>query len=208
MLMSVDVRILPADVALWHDVQTVFGRCGMASRCQCQRYRLEPGEALDAVPADELCLRLHDQSLSEPTTGLLAYMNQDPVGWCAVPPRPSYPALLRNANHVAWRDRGEQPGDDTVWSISCFWTRAGYRTQGIATALATAVVAHARRSGAAAIEAYPGINADAIHVDLHVGTARMFQVAGLIEVSRPSKCRCVMRLEFAEHFTTPPHEGA
>ncbi|MGP5217938.1 GNAT family N-acetyltransferase [Arthrobacter rhombi] len=202
-----ELRIMSTDVASWDEVQTVFGDRGMASRCQCQRYRLEPGESLDAVPADELCLRLHDQSHTEPPPGLLAFMNQEPVGWCAVAPRPSYSALLRNSNHTAWRGRHEQPEDTSVWVISCFWTRAGYRQQGIASSLAIAAVAHARRWGARTIEAYPRITAEAITVDLHVGTAQMFRAAGLIEVGRPSKCRCVMRLEYAEHSSAQAAGG-
>lgn len=45
------------------------------------------------------------------------------------------------------------------------------------------------------MEACPRITADAITVDLHVGTAQMFGAAELVEVGPPSKCRCVMRLE-------------
>lgn len=205
--MRMDFRILPIDLASWEDLQTVLGARGMASRCQCQRYKLAPGEALDAVAADELRCRLRDQTRDGPTPGLLAFLGREPVGWCAVAPRSSYPALLRNTSHTAWRDRDEQPGDASVWSVTCFWTRAGYRREGIATALAGAAVEHARCSGAAAIEAYPRIGAGSITVDVHVGTAQMFRSAGLIEVSRPSKRRCVMRREFAEHSSAPAHDG-
>ncbi len=201
--MSVDLTILPADVASWDDVQTVFGRCGMASRCQCQRYKLQPGESLDALPDDEPSLRLYEQTQEEPPAGLLAFSDQEPVGWCAVAPRISYSALLHNRNHTAWPERHEQREDASVWSITCFWTRAGYRREGIATTLAAAAVAHARRSGALTVEAYPLIMSDAITVDLHVGTAGMFQAAGLIEVSRPSKRRCVMRLDFPKSCSPP-----
>lgn len=196
-------NIRPADLASWEDLQTVFGTRGMASRCQCQRYGLAPGEALEAVAADELRCRLRDQTREEPTPGLLAFLGRDPVGWCAVAPRPAYPALLRSTSHTAWLDRDEQPGDPSVWSVTCFWTRAGYRREGTATALAAAAVEHARRSGAAAIEAYPRIAADAISVDLHVGPAHMFEAAGLFEVSRPSKRRSVMRLDFPENNSSP-----
>ncbi|WGW10601.1 GNAT family N-acetyltransferase [Saxibacter everestensis] len=199
-----DLSFLPANDAKWTDIQTVFGQRGMASRCQCQRYKLRPGEALAALPDDELCLRLHDQSQKLPTTGLLAFADKDPVGWCAVAPRTSYSALVRNSNHTAWRERREQRDDAAVWAITCFWTRTGYRRKGVATALATAAVALARRSGAAAVEAYPVVSNDALAVEMHVGTANMFKAAGLFTVSNPSKRRCVMRLDLQETDETVP----
>ena len=55
-------------------------------------------------------------------------------------------------------------------------------------------LAHER--GARAIEAYPIIAENVIAEELHVGTPSVFADAGLLEVSRPTLRRLVMRLDF------------
>jgi hypothetical protein len=63
-------------------------------------------------------------------------------------------------------------------------------------ALARAAVAFARGRGARAIEAYPIIAKNVIAEELHVGTPSVFADAGLVEVSRPTVRRLVMRHDF------------
>ena len=47
------VTIVPASEASWEDLQAVFGTRGDAFICQCQRYKLQPGEAFKKVPVEE-----------------------------------------------------------------------------------------------------------------------------------------------------------
>jgi hypothetical protein len=65
----------------------------------------------------------------------------------------------------------------------------------VSRALAAAAVAFARERGARAIEAYPIIATNVIAEELHVGTPGVFADAGLVEVSRPTVRRLVMRAE-------------
>jgi GNAT superfamily N-acetyltransferase len=109
-------------------------------------------------------------------------------------PRTEYPRLVRN-NRVPWDGRNEDKADGSVWAVTCFVTRIGFRRRGIATALARAAVDFARSRGARALEAYPMAAKEAILVD-HVGTAGMFVAAGFTEVSRPTIRRVVMRVDF------------
>jgi GNAT superfamily N-acetyltransferase len=103
--------------------------------------------------------------------------------------------LLRN-NRIPWTERAEDKSDGTVWAVTCFFTRAGFRKRGIGRALARAAADHARDRGARAIEGYPIITQNVILEELHVGTAGMFADAGFIEVSRPTPRRIVMRIDF------------
>jgi len=50
------------------------------------------------------------------TSGLVAYLDGEPVRWCAVEPRTAYPRLLRNTR-VAWDGRGEDKNGDSVHSV-------------------------------------------------------------------------------------------
>ncbi|HEY9349894.1 MAG TPA: GNAT family N-acetyltransferase [Acidothermales bacterium] len=191
---------MPANEVSCDDVQTVFGARGQASRCQCQRYKLSARESFASFPAEERAHRLRQQTdcghpASGTTSGLIAYLDAEPAGWCAVEPRLAYQGLLRN-NRIPWTERAEDKSDGTVWAVTCFFTRGGFRKRGIGRALARAAVDHARDRGARAIEGYPIITQNVILEELHVGTAGMFADAGFIEVSRPTPRRVVMRIDF------------
>ena len=192
--------IVPANEASFEDLQAVFGTRGQACRCQCQRYKLRPRESFGSFPTVERAQRLREQTdcghpESDTTSGLVAYLDGEPVGWCAVEPRTAYEGLLRN-NRVPWEGRAEDKTDDSVWAVTCLFTRAGFRKRGVSRALARAAVEFARERGARAIEGYPITTKNVITEELHVGTEGVFADAGLTEVSRPTLRRVVMRLDF------------
>ena len=193
------IRVVTADSVAWADLAAVFGTRGPASRCFCQRYKLAPRESFAHFPAEERAARLREQTgCDDPgsgTSGLVAQLDDGPVGWCAVEPRPVFGGLVRNAR-VPWADRDEDPADTSVWAVTCLLTRAGSRRRGISRVLARAAVDHARASGARALEAYPMTTTAAIAEELHVGTVATFAAAGLREVGRPTLRRAVMRIDF------------
>ncbi|MGZ4591394.1 MAG: N-acetyltransferase family protein [Actinomycetes bacterium] len=194
------ITVAPANEASWADLQTVFGTRGAASRCQCQRFKLPPRESFASFPSEERAHRLRQQTdcghrESGTTSGLVAYLANEPVGWCAVEPRSAYQGLLRN-NRVPWSGRAEDKTDDSVWAVTCLFTRAGFRKRGVSRALARAAVDFARTRGARALEAYPMTTKNVILEELHVGTEGVFAAAGLTEVSRPTPRRVVMRVDF------------
>ncbi|HEX6919893.1 MAG TPA: GNAT family N-acetyltransferase [Actinomycetes bacterium] len=197
------VTIVPANEASWEDLQTVFGTRGSAAFCQCQRYKLRPREAFAKFPAEERAFRLREQTNSgdaeAPTTaGLVAYVDGEPAGWCAVEPRPNYVGLVRN-NRVPWEGRAEDKTDDSVWAVTCFFTRAGFRRRGISYALVQAAVDLARRRAARAIEGYPMLTKPGQVIswdEMHVGSRSIFAAAGFTEVNQPTLRRVVMRIDF------------
>jgi GNAT superfamily N-acetyltransferase len=197
------VRIVPANRAACEDLQTVFGNRGSAAGCHCQRFKLAPRESFGSFPVEERELRLRAQTnCGQPrattTSGLVAYLDGEPVGWCAVEPRPAYHGLLR-VFRVPWDGRNEDKGDASVWAVTCVFARAGFRRRGIGYALARATIDFAHERGARALEAYPmltGPGEDITWGELHVGTRSMFAAAGFEEVSRPSHRRVVMRIDF------------
>jgi GNAT superfamily N-acetyltransferase len=194
------ISIVPANAASWEDLQTIFGTRGAASWCQCQRYKLRPREAFAKFPVEERAHRLRQQTdcghpEADSTSGLVAYLDGEPVGWCAVQPRPAYEGLVRNAR-VPWEGREEDKTDDGVWAVTCLFTRAGFRKRGVSRALARAAVDFARERGARAIEGYPMTTKDVLAEELHVGTEGVFAGAGFAEVSRPTLRRVVMRIDF------------
>ena len=56
--------------------------------------------------------------------GVLAYEGRDPVGWCAIEPRESFPRLEHS--------RLLRPVDDRpAWAIVCLFVRADRRGRGV-----------------------------------------------------------------------------
>ena len=194
------LTIAAANEASWADLQAVFGTADYPGRCYCQRYKTEGWHwALsDVVRRD----RLREQTnCGDPdagtTTGLVAYLDGEPVGWAAVDRRADYPRLQRSP--TIWRGRQEDKADDSVWAVTCLVVRKGYRKRGITYALAAATVGYARSRGARALEAYPMIVPPGKEItwgDLHVGARQVFADAGFTEVSHPSVRRVVMRIDF------------
>ena len=125
------VRIVPANEASWDDLEAVLGgaRCH-GGRCYCQRFKLHgtlwPGDDLEhAQMLREQTDCGHPRSAT--TSGLVAYADGEPAGWCNVGPRTAYPYF----RSVPWRGRKEDRSDASIWAVPCFITRAGLRRQGV-----------------------------------------------------------------------------
>jgi GNAT superfamily N-acetyltransferase len=195
------ITIVPANEASWEDLRAIFDDRGYAAYCQCQWFKVgHPGWS--SVTVAERMDRLREEThcgypSARRTSGLVAYLDGEPVGWCAVEPRTAY--LRLPPARIAWKARGEDRDDDTVWSVTCFATRAGFRRLGISRALVLATVDFARKRGARALEGYPMITQPGQEItwgETHVGTRSIFAAAGFQEVSHPTLRRVVMRIDY------------
>lgn len=191
------LRIVPANEASWDELQTVL--TGEAHRCQCQRVRLGTGDWWH-MPREERAAILASETQcgdprAESTIGIVAFLGDEPVGWCAVDRRGVYGRL--RGSRVPWAGRSEDPEDPDVWAIACLVVRPGYRHTGLTYPLVAAVVEHARARGARVVEGYPMLTggANVTWGELSVGPVGPFTAAGFEQVSQPTKRRVVMRLE-------------
>ena len=215
-LTPTSLSIVPANQVPWDDLKAVFGDRD-SGRCNCQRFKTR-GWFWEQATDEQRRAQLRDQAncddpTATSTTGLVAYLHdpdhdrdpdQDhdpdptPVGWVAVEPRSEYPRLL--GLPTVWKGRpDEDKQDDSVWAVTCFVVRKGYRRRGITYALAAAAVGYARANGARALEGYAMLTQPGREItwgELHVGARQVFAEAGLAEVSRPSVRRAVMRIDF------------
>lgn len=196
------LTVVPANQAAWADLQAIFGIAGYPGRCYCQHFKTRDRD-WSSLTETARQHRLREQTAcgnprASATTGLVAYLGNEAVGWVAVEPRTAYPRLLWM--RTVWTGRHEDKTDDDVWAVTCFVVRKGYRRQGITYALAAATVDYARERGARALEAYPMITTPGTEItwgELYVGTRQVFAEAGFAEVSHPSPRRVVMRIDFA-----------
>lgn len=166
--MSIEVR--PATV--FDDVATLVGPKQPTSNvCFCLSYRVgskENNELKGAARAD----RVRELCAHDPAPGVIAYLEDEPVGWAAIHPRRDTSfARNRLIPHI---------DDLDVWSLWCFRVRPGHRKQGIMHALIEGAVAYARERGAPAVEGYPVDNQGGRvnQTMMYVGTKALFEGAG------------------------------
>jgi GNAT superfamily N-acetyltransferase len=194
-----DLSVVPANEATWDDLQAVFGRGGAAT-CQCQRIKLGDRLWFDMTVEERAHRLREDTECGQPdaggTSGMVAYLDGEPVGWVAVEPRASYRRL--RGSSVPWKGRTEDPDDPDVWAIVCFAIRSGYRGQGLTRPLTTAAVEYARTHGAKSVEGYPMVPRPGQNVswgEMNVGSRNTFLAAGFREIAHPTTRRVVMRLD-------------
>ncbi len=122
--------------------------------------------------------------------GVIAYLGNEPIGWCAIAPRADYIGLESS--------RILKPVDDLpVWSVSCLFVKKPYRRKGVSTQLLKAAVDLAARQGARMVEGYPVEPSLQKMPDpfLWHGIPSAFRSAGFKEVVRRSKSRPIMRFQ-------------
>lgn len=188
--MSIQVR--PATV--FDDVATLVGpRKPTSNVCFCLSYRIGSREN-NALRGQARADRVRELCDHDPPPGVIAYLDDEPVGWAALHPRRET-SFARN-RLIPYVD------DLDVWSLWCFRVRPGHRRQGLMHALVDGAVAYARRRGVPAVEGYPVDNAGQ-KVDLtmmYVGTKALFERAGFVQAAETQSVlngfpRVLMRLD-------------
>ncbi len=124
------------------------------------------------------------------TPGILAYAGRQPVAWCAVAPRVSYPALERSRV-------SKRIDDQPVWSITCFFVAKPFRRSGISVELLKAAIDYVQKRGGRIVEGYPvePKTESMPEVFAYTGLATAFLKAGFTECLRRSETRPIMRFE-------------
>jgi len=171
----------------WRDLGKLFGKNGACGGCWCMWWRL-PRSEFTRLKGEDNRKALKKLVDSGEVPGLLTYAYGEPVGWCSVAPRESYPTLERS--RVLKR-----VDDEPVWSIVCFYVAKRYRHKGLTVTLLQAAIRYARSWGARIIEGYPVEPKASRTPDpfAYTGLASAFRKAGFAEVLRRSCTRPIMR---------------
>lgn len=179
------IRVEAATAERWDDVVRLAGERGFSSGCWCMWWRISSRE-YDEQHGDGLRAGLEELVRDDRQPGLLAYLDDEPVGWVALAPRPEYSRLERSPKLKA-------VDDEPVWSIPCFYIDRRHRRRGVADALLRAAIEHARARGARTVEGYPidtssptsrTSRTSRTSAELYTGTLAMFERAGFREVTR------------------------
>lgn len=183
------LRVQPLTDRRWDDLAALFGERGAYGGCWCMWWRLP--RSVFAKQAGAGNRRAFRRLVREGVpTGLIGYAGREPVGWIAVGPRETLPALDRSR---VLRRLDDAP----VWSITCLFVAKGHRGSGVARQLVAAAVEHARKRGGRIVEAYPTEprGRALAPVSSYMGTPRLFARAGFRPVAKPSAAKTVMRRE-------------
>ncbi|MGD9700984.1 MAG: GNAT family N-acetyltransferase [Acidimicrobiia bacterium] len=182
------LRCEPATGDRFDHFVEVIGDRGGPGGCWCMFWRLRSAEwrAMGATHRRAASVELF---ASSPPPGVLGYLDDRPVGWCAVAPRSEYARMQASPTFG--------PVDDTSsWAVSCLFIHRSARRRGVGAALVSAAVAMAEFHGAPAVDAIPvAPNARRTSSDLYTGTPSMFVPLGFAEVARRRPERPIVRLE-------------
>ena len=186
------LKVRPVTPDRWDDLVRLFGNRGACGGCWCMLYKQTRSqfERMKGEGNRRALKRLVDAGR---VPGLLGYIGREPVAWCAVEPRASYPSLERS--------RILKPVDDRpVWSVICFFVAKPWRRSGVATRILDAAADYARRRGGTIIEGYPVVPKNDPMPDVFActGIASAFRRVGFEEVARRSPTRPIMRRHLDE----------
>ena len=192
----VEVHVVTPD--RWNDLVQLFERKGprggvpIPGHCWCMLWREEQG------PADRRKAALKATIDQGRYPGLVAYIDDRPVGWVAVAPREDQSRLERSRQYGP-----TTPGDHNVFAVTCFYVDRDVRGTGVARALLDAAIDHAREQRAIALDAFPKTSL-APHAqasrraeenDSWMGRLASYEARGFVKI-RVAGARTVMRLTF------------
>lgn len=182
-----NITFYPATPERWQDLEKLFGKNGAYGGCWCMWWRTTRSEfAHHGNEGNRQALKQIVEAGE--IAGLLAYINDQPIGWCSVAPREAFPSLERSRTL-------KRVDEQAVWSIVCFYVARPFRQKGLMVELLKAGIAYAKEHGAKIVEGYP-VDPQSVNlppVSSFTGIFSAFLAAGFVEVLRRSEKRPIMR---------------
>ncbi len=169
------------DQKTWPDLEQLFESRGGPKYCWCMVWRATPKELKGNAQVHKAALK-HRVDTAIPI-GIVGYLDQEPVAWCSIAPRPTFHGL----------GGIEDSTEEIVWSLTCFFVKRHLRGKGIIRQLINAAVAHATQKGATIVEAYPVDSGSPSY--RFMGYIESFKAGGFEEVGRAGSRRHVLRLK-------------
>lgn len=179
--------VLPVTPEHWKDMERLFGDKGACGGCWCMWWRIKRSE-FDQQKGEGNKEAMRKIVERGEIPGLLAFFKEEPIAWCSIAPRETFPVLERSRILKRIDDR-------TVWSIVCFFVTRTFRHRGISVKLIESAVTFAAERGARIIEGYP-VAPKKEHIPeafAWTGLEAAFRKSGFVEVIRRSETRPIMR---------------
>jgi len=180
-------KFYPVTKENWKDFETLFGEKGACAGCWCMYWRVK-SSVWEKQKGNGNKRAMKKIIFSDNIPGIIAYHNNEPVGWCSVSPREDF-SRLDNSKILKAVD--EKP----VWSVVCFFIHKHYRKKGLSIALLNAAKKFVKSFGGKILEGYPVEPKKDKMPDAFAwtGISAAFKTAGFKEVARRSETRPLMR---------------
>ena len=182
-----DLEFHPLTTERWDDLETLFGERGACGGCWCMWWRIKRSQfEKQKGEGNKKALKKIVESGKIP--GILAYVNDQPIAWCSVAPRETYPVLERSRTL-------KRVDDKPVWSVVCFFVAKPYRRKGVTVKLLRAAIKYVGEQGGKIVEGYPVEPKKGQMPDVFAWTGLIsaFHKTGFVEVLRRSETKAIMR---------------
>ena len=188
-IMNQKLKFDPLTSSNWRSFVSLMGEKGGCGNCWCMYFRLPYKIFQQNKPGGNkrMMKQLVDKGMPQ---GLIASVNNEPVGWIAMAPREDY---MKLGNSRVFKPIDDKP----VWSITCFFIKKEFRHQGLSQQLIGGAVEFAKKRKIKILEAYPAIPySDKVpHPFLWVGVLSSFIKNGFTIVRQHSKSRAMVRID-------------
>ncbi len=184
---TADLEFYPLTSERWTDLEELFTPRGGCCGCWCMWWRLSRSEFIKQHgEGNKNALKSIVDSGKVP--GIIAYLKDQPIGWCAVSRREEYSRLERSRLL-------KRIDDKLVWSVVCFFIAKPFRHKGVMRRLLEASVDHVRSNDGTILEGYPieSRNDKIADASAYTGISSTFSKIGFREVLRRSESRPIMR---------------
>mgnify|MGYP003977957557 CR=1 FL=1 len=181
------ISVVPLTKDRWEDFKTLMGPKGGCGGCWCMLWRQTKTD-FEKNTGDGNLNKMKTLVAGNALPGLLAYSEEQPIGWISVAPRENYVRLEKSR---VLKPLDDQPG----WSVSCFMIDKSYRRQGIAAVMLKVACDFVQEQGGIIIEGYPIAPKKDPYPAVYAWTGfeSVFKRAGFSEVARRSETRPIMR---------------
>jgi GNAT superfamily N-acetyltransferase len=169
----------PVTTDNWKDFEDLFEGKGGPKYCWCMAWRLTKEERKNNTKECKKVF-IKDRVEKGIPIGIIAYMDDIPIGWCSVGPRESFQGLDGN-NSIK-----------NVWSITCFYIRKAYRGKELTKYLLQDAIEYGKKNGTEYMEAY-GVNEDSPSYR-YMGFKKLYEESGFEYVKMAGTRRHVMDL--------------
>jgi len=133
---------------LWSDVERLFGPNGACAGCWCMCWRAESYKAWMEMRGARAKKAFNNLVQGGKAHGMLAFAENEPVGWCSFGPRQDFPVLEQLEAY-------KRNDTKNVWSITCFFVHRKWRRKGLTRGLLNAAVEAMKNRGVKIVEGYP-----------------------------------------------------
>jgi GNAT superfamily N-acetyltransferase len=184
----IEVRILNSN--LIGDIEKLFGSDKVTQGCWCMWFIIRVKDYHDNGSVGNQKLFINMVQDSKDPMGLLAYMDGEPVGWCAIGPRKRYMRAINTSTF-----KGRDPIEDSlVWMIPCLYVRPDMRNKGVSRTLIERAIELTKENEVKAVESFPFSGTkQRSGGDIQVGVESLFASCGFVVIRQPSNNRVVMR---------------